>query len=300
MGKKAVRSTIGCDPEFFMVNEKGELISAIGKIPGSKFEPYMLDSGAGLQTDNVAIEFASAVATDGPSLVKNIRETMAEISKLMPAGTDIAAIPSADFPEAELQDEEAKAFGCSPDYDAWSLKQNEMPEDINPNFRSCGGHLHVGHVEGDGNEFLIDFDGRVTMVKMMDCFHGVISTMLDNSPEAVKRRKLYGAAGCHRPTDYGLEYRVLSNYWMQSPQLVMLQDALIQDCLQLIRENKAEALIEAIGGDHVVATINGGNVGDAEAIVKNHLLPNMSDDSRGYFEECSANIGNYNIKEAWA
>ena len=204
------------------------------------------------------------------------------------------------FDDDQLDNEEAKRFGCSPDYNAWTLQTNPVPSHENPNFRSCGGHIHCGHVEGDGNEFLLDPYGKVEMVRMMDTFHGVLSTILDSSVDAIERRKLYGKAGCHRPTDYGLEYRVLSNFWMKSPQLVMLMDSLTQDCLRLIREGKSGEIIEKIGDEKIQDTINCGNIEEAKSIFENHLKSEMSEDSLYYFEECSGKAHQFELHKEWA
>ncbi len=44
-----------------------------------------------------------------------------------------------------------------------------------------------------------------------DLFLGLPSAGADKQG---KRRELYGKAGRYRPTSYGIEYRVLSNYWL--------------------------------------------------------------------------------------
>ena len=295
----AKRATIGCDPEFFL--SKGDkFISAIGIIPGTKEAPHQLDCGSGLQVDNVALEFSSRVAVDGADLVKALRETFKEIMSYIPEGCKIEVKPSAVFAKDQLDCEEAQRFGCDPDYSAWLLEINPVPSHDNPDFRSCGGHIHVGHVDGDGNDFLEDPYGKVEMVKLMDTFHGIVSTILDNSPESTERRKLYGRAGCHRPTNYGVEYRVLSNFWMKSPQLVMLMDSLTQDCLAIIREAKSDEIIDAIGGDVIQKVINEGRAQEAEEILNKHLRNFMSEDSLHYLEECLANVSKYELAKEWA
>jgi len=275
------RNTIGTDPEFFMVNrETGKLVSAIPHIEGTKHAPEPLPSGGSIQRDNVALEFATPPAESGEDLVMKVRNAFTDIFKRFGETHDIAAIPSADFDPDELDHEEARMFGCDPDYNAWTVSINEPPPPAETStFRSCGAHIHVGHVEGDGNEFLLEFPGKFETIKMMDLVHGIISTVLDNSKSALDRRKLYGKAGCHRPTDYGVEYRVLSNFWLKSPHLVMLMDSLTQDVLRFIREGKSEEMIAEIGEDNIQEIINNCRAKKARKIMDEFLKPKLSEDS---------------------
>lgn len=295
------RNTIGTDPEFFMMEkETGKLISAIPYINGTKHDPEPLPSGGNIQRDNVALEFATPPAESGEDFVAKIRNAFMDVFNKIGDNHDIAALPSADFDQDQLEHEEAKMFGCDPDFDAWTVSVNEAPPlaEIST-FRSCGAHIHVGHVEGDGNEFLLDHPGRISTVKMMDLVHGIISTLLDNSEAAIKRRNLYGKAGCHRPTSYGVEYRVLSNFWLKSPHLVMLMDALTQDVLGFIREDRSDKMIEEIGENTIKDIINKGDIDKAKEIVDNYLKPKLSKDSLFYLEECLNNMEKYNLKQEW-
>ena len=293
------RSTIGCDPEFFLVDHDGKLVSAIGIIPGTKEEPHVLPNGGGLQVDNVALEFSTPVAKDGRKLVEILQATFKDVKEELPEGYSIVAKSSAIFDDAQLDHPEAHRFGCEPDFDAWELEVNEKPEHPNANFRSCGGHIHVGHVEGDGNEFLHDPYGKVEVVKAMDLLHGIISTILDNSADSIERRKLYGSAGCHRPTDYGLEYRVLSNFWMRSPMLVMLMDSLTQDALTLVRDGKHTEVIELVGTQNIKAIINEGKIDDAKEALDNILMPLLSKDSKFYLQECIDKDLSPEVEQCW-
>jgi hypothetical protein len=113
------------------------------------------------------------------------------------------------FAKEELTHPKALVFGCEPDYNAWSRKENQKPQSTDENLRTCGGHIHVGT--------------KVDMLKgiqNMDLFLGVPSVLLDDSPSSIARRELYGKAGAMRPKPYGFEYRVLSNYWMFHDKLV--------------------------------------------------------------------------------
>lgn len=301
--------TIGTDPEFFLEREDGKLISAIGIIKGTKENPEKMDCGSALQFDNVAVEFSTPPAKTVNEMIDYLRATFSELKTKIPPGHRIVAKPSAVFDEDQLQTEEAQQFGCDPDYDAWEIQQNEKPCAADQCFRSCGGHLHVGHVKGDGNDFLLKPFGKIHTVRMMDAFHGIISTILDNSPEAIARRDLYGKAGCHRPTSYGVEYRALSNFWMKSPQLVMLMDSLTNDILSYLRNCPFEeitdlapgpAVIQEIGEDEIPRIINNGDVGAARKVLEKYLYKHLSEDSIGYLNYCIDKVESFELMKEWA
>lgn len=283
--------TIGCDPEFFMrKRDTGKLISAIPFIKGTKDEPEKLSQGGNIQRDNVAVEIATDPADSFYQFAHNIECTLKEAVKKLPKGHEIVAIPSAHFDKDQLKHPDACIFGCDPDFNAWSMDQNDTPYTEDQTFRSCGAHIHVGTTGEDSNAFLLNFDGKMEVIRIMDCLHGIISTILDSSKEAVNRRRLYGKAGAHRCKDYGVEYRVLSNYWLQSPVTVMLMYHLTQDALHICRESLANDLIAAMGKDEVQSVINDGNKEAASKMFEDHLLPVLSQSSTHYFNEALAKI----------
>jgi len=284
--------TIGCDPEFFLKERKsGKLISAIPFVKGTKERPMPLPKGGNIQRDNVAVEVATDPASSLDQFINNIKNTLSEAVKTLPGNTEIVALPSACFEEEQLKDPEAQRFGCDPDYDAWTMYENEKPCAADATFRSCGAHIHVGTTGKDENGFLLEIEGKIAMVKIMDCLHGIISTVLDSSKEAVDRRQLYGKPGAHRiKWDYGVEYRVLSNYWLKSPVTVMLMYSLTQDALDIVREGKAENLIEAMGEHEVRNTIMTGDSDSAMKMIETHLFPILSKESKFYFNEALAKV----------
>ncbi|MBV5347489.1 hypothetical protein JZU46_04650 [bacterium] len=292
------RHSIGTDPEFF-IKKGGEYISAEPHFPGTKDEPFIMKTGAGLQTDNVAVEFASPVGKDGKDFVDKLQATFHELFAMLPEDMTIDMAASAEFAEDQLQTPQAQAFGCSPSYDAWRLCENEQPNATRSNLRSTGAHIHIGVCEGDGNDFLHDPYGKVNVVKMCDAFHGIISVTLDTDVRSVKRRELYGKAGEHRPTTYGVEYRTLSSFWLRSPNLVMLIDSLTSDALKMVREEKHEDVIAALGGaDKIQSIINTGDVASAEKAIE-VLMQFMSEDSKYFLKECKPAMATYDFKKEW-
>lgn len=300
MAKNNIPHTIGTDPEFFLrCKATGKLKSAIPFIEGDKHNPMPLPTGGTIQRDNVTVEVATAPANSGTDFVDELRRTFTELLKRVPEGHELAVEPSGEFDEDQLDHEEAKAFGCDPDFDVWTMDQNVPPYAGDTPMRSCGAHIHVGFTKGSGNDFLLDFGGKFQTVKTMDLFHGVISTVLDNNESAMKRKELYGRAGCHRVTAYGIEYRVLSNFWMKSPSLVMLMDSLTTDVLKVVRDGRSEELIDAVGAEDIVSTINKGDTEKALTIIETHLKGEMSQTSLDLFDQCMENINIFEFHKEW-
>lgn len=284
--------TIGCDAEFFLRQRKsGKLVSAIPFIKGTKENPEPLPKGGNLQRDNVAVEFATDPAVSCKDFLRCVKNTLTEAVKKLPKDTEIVALPSAHLDPDQLKHPEAERFGCDPDYDAWTVEENDKPYTQDLTFRSCGAHIHVGTTGEDENAFLLDFQGKIDTIKGMDCIHGIISTVLDSSQEARARRKLYGKPGAHRPKmEYGVEYRVLSNYWLKSPVTVMMMYHLTQDVLRLVRENEINKLIEELDERDVINTIINGDVETAMKMIDKSILHRLSDDSRFYFNEALSKL----------
>lgn len=205
--------TIGSDPEFFL-RRGNTYASAIGKIGGSKHDPAPLDKpGFFIQEDNVAVEFNVPPASECREFVDSIEWAISHIGqKLSSHGYNIAWEASAFFPESELENPAAKVFGCEPDFNAWKDGAvNPRPTSAHAALRTCGGHLHIGYPENADRVF------RHRLIQSADLHLGVPSCLVDTD---VHRNQLYGKAGAFRPTPYGAEYRVLSNFWLRRRQWV--------------------------------------------------------------------------------
>ena len=68
---------------------------------------------------------------------------------------------------------------------------------------------------------------------MLDLFLGLPFVLIE---EKTNRRTLFGHAGRHRVTNYGLEYRTLSNHWLKSPKLVSLVHRICSFTLDFVKE----------------------------------------------------------------
>lgn len=199
---------LGTDPEVFLVDKTGLFHSVIGHIGADKWNPLQLSGmapGFTLQEDNVALEFGIPPAASADEFVAHIKAVMEKgLSKVK--GYSFSKLSCAVFPDKELEHPMARVFGCEPDYNAWTGKENPRPHCDNPNLRSAGGHVHV--------ETGLD---RNLVIQAMDLFLGVPSVLMDSGED---RRKLYGAAGSCRYKPYGVEYRTLSNFWIFDDKLI--------------------------------------------------------------------------------
>jgi len=209
----ALNVTIGADPELFIINSKtGKVVSSIGLIPGVKGDPYVdecMPRGFGLETDNILAEFNIPPCRTKEEFVNSIEWMKNYIRSFVQAKNpdyDIKCSASEIVDDDQLQSSEAKLFGCSVDYNAYTEDANPKPKGETTNLRSAGCHIHCGYDNYNPKTSL-------DLIKLFDLYLGVPSILIDGDD---RRRKLYGKAGAFRLTSYGFEYRVLSSYMMSS------------------------------------------------------------------------------------
>jgi hypothetical protein len=205
----------GCDPELFVVDQYKNYVCADGLLPGSKAEPYEVEGGA-IQVDGFAAEVNTTPATTFGQFNKNLDKVIGQVRRMLPKGFDVVASPTATFSEEvwDAAPERAKELGCSPDYNAWLGTVNTPPDgDAIPRFRTAAGHVHIGWTKGAQIDDMQHIMNCRDLVKQLDMYLGAWSIPKEGA-EGVKRRSLYGKAGACRIKDYGVEYRVLGNFWV--------------------------------------------------------------------------------------
>lgn len=205
--------TLGADPEFF-VQRDGVPEVVVGQLGGTKGAAIpMFDTHFGIQEDNVMAEWNIPPAHDADDFSWYIDQGMETALRFVRTkmGEDVGLLKSCavEFPVEVLQSKQARTFGCSPDFDAY--RQGAACTPINPsivgNWRFAGGHVHIGFSGGDIPKFVA--------AAFCDAFIGLWS--IQSGDVQGKRRELYGSPGRYRPTEYGIEYRVLSNFWTYDP-----------------------------------------------------------------------------------
>lgn len=205
--------TVGADPELFIIDERtDQVVSAVGMIPGEKGNPWRskdMRKGFGLETDNILAEFNIPPVKSKTNFVNNIiymQDYIRKFVKNINSNYNIKCVASQIVPESELQSDQAKEFGCSVDYNVYTQRANPKPKGTETNIRSAGFHIHLGYENPD-------IDTSLALVKYMDAYIGIPSVIIDTD---IKRRSLYGKAGCFRLCNYGVEYRTLSSAMMNS------------------------------------------------------------------------------------
>lgn len=246
----------GCDPELFVLDTDGNPVCADGLIPGTKDAPYPVPNGA-VQVDGMAAEFNIDPASDYKEFSNNVSSVMKTLTSMLPKGYTLSAEPFAVFSEKVWEEapDHAKVLGCTPDFNAWTGDVNPPPDtSANPRLRTASGHLHIGWTEdadfSDPQHILNCRD----LVKQLDWYLGGWSLRIDEDPT---RRLLYGKAGAMRFKPYGVEYRVLSNFWLKNGNRRMAVWNRMQQAIHDMRRNYIPEAAQRFGfNDALVRSID--------------------------------------------
>jgi hypothetical protein len=209
---------VGADPEVFVRKiGKKQFQSAHGLVAGDKKNPYKVHQGA-VQVDGMALEFNIDPASNEREFVENITGVMKIMAGMVP-DYELVPVPVARFTEAVMkkQPKEALELGCEPDFCAWNNGSANPRPNGDVNFRTGAGHVHIGWTDGADIADPGHMEACIMATKQLDFYLGLGSLVYDSD---TKRRTMYGAAGAFRPKPYGVEYRVLSNAWLQSQELM--------------------------------------------------------------------------------
>lgn len=255
---------IGADPEFFIRDIKTkELYPSIGLIGGTKRNPRLIsDEGHGLQEDNVAVELTFPPVKTAEDLINSIKFGINYVKGELAPSYEPVIQASGIFKEEYLQSDEAKAFGCSPEFDVYTNAINEIKCN-NPLLRVCGGHVHCGYKNPNP-------EISQELIKYLDIYLGIPSILMDKD---VDRKKLYGKAGSHRLTSYGFEYRTLSNFWLKSNELMLW---MFNNTMLAIEKYNEKAPIY-VDEKTVISTINNQKRDYAHSICEDLFIPVLSD-----------------------
>ena len=194
---------VGTDAEFFVAKDGVIITSQEAGIEGTKNSPCVLEHG-NIHRDNAVGEFNMLQADSASGFIANIHAVLDDVGEVL-SSLQVEAVwtPSHVFHVDDLWHPEQMEFGCEGDFDAWGIDTSESPNPDTP-LRTAGGHIHLGFDEDDEHPM-----SRIAQA--CDIFLGLPSVVMDKD---TRRKALYGQSGKFRPKPYGLEYRVLSNFWL--------------------------------------------------------------------------------------
>lgn len=235
--------TIGADPELFVEDtETHAILSAHDLIPGNKIQPMEVEYGA-IQCDGTAAEFNIRPAKTASEFTYNIRRVLESLQDQVRhaaaekhhAPVTLKVQPTVFFDVKYFNElpGEALAFGCTPDFNAWTGDVNEFYSTQLP-MRTGGGHVHVGWTEDEIQyEESHIFDCQQATMQL-DAALFIPSLLWDSDRQ---RRTLYGQVGSFRPKPYGVEYRPLSNAWVADPMLQVFVFETTKRAMELLDQN---------------------------------------------------------------
>lgn len=224
-----MKLTLGSDPELMLVNGQGKIVSSIPVLKTDKNNPIKLRNGVKLYSDNVLAEIAHPPFRSAEEAVEKFRSIFLDVREFLGNSHALLAKAAHVYPPEELKEPAAREAGCNPNYDCYARGEN--PKVIfSGGLRTGSFHIHLGH------DKLKTLEDRENAVKLLDIYVGCPSIVFDMDKSSPERRKYYGRAGEFRPTDYGVEWRVMGNYALRSPTLTRLVFDLVEHAAQRIED----------------------------------------------------------------
>lgn len=257
---------IACDPELF-VKKDGKISSIAGVLGYGKMNKLDTGKGVRLQEDNVLLEFDIDPCKTERQFDELVNDALLICKDVAgDHGFELAmGVSSHNYTPAEVElfPTSAKEFGCSSDINVLTTRINPVPVP-RKGLRTAGGHVHVGFIDHMGLESEhCKVEKRQEVGILCDYLLGLPSLMEDDND---LRRSLYGKAGAIRNKEYGIEYRTLSNYWLEKHRKDIFQRT--TKVVDLVKGGHAKEIFNMISPFSVQEAINKGDRSMAESYLK--------------------------------
>ncbi len=264
-----VYTNFGSDPEFFFAKKtkfgkRGAIVGAEKIIPekGMRIPNMAVTTKPSIVIDGVQAELNPRAYTCRQACAREIASNFKVIADVIKKkGVTINWNPTVRVTKKEMYSLSPKSrmFGCEPSFNAYGEKIEQPDASIYP-FRSAGGHIHIGYLYEQGPDQARDIlkqKDPSAFVKLLDIVVGNTFVLLDRHEGNIERRKAYGRAGEYRKPKHGIEYRVLSNFWLQNYVLMSLAFGLVRLAISIAAEPTAfKAFMEANKEDDIRKAIN--------------------------------------------
>ena len=244
--------TLGCDPELFITRTVG-LTRKRESIVGSEFvlpqdgitakrirgseddfddegdDSYSSPCGVVVQ-DGVQVELHPVQNSCREELAAHLRGCLITLQNKLEETYDceelkISFDQSVRLSQGDLNklSPEARKLNCLPSLSAYCrapIRRNGLKYLT----RSAGGHTHRRNKASLKS---------AKLVKMLDLLVGNTCVLFDRAPSSKVRRRVYGRAGEYRTPKHGLEYRVLSNFWLKNYTLMSMVFGLVHQAIYI-------------------------------------------------------------------
>jgi len=253
--------SIGTDPEIFVFDGK-ELIPAFEFLPSKKEAKLCF-------WDGFQAEFTTRPDMRTSALLDSVRLGLLAISlraKKHTPNARLSVLNTVKIARHHLAHAKPEhvILGCDPSKNLYAMHGQETGGGRELEYRFSGGHLHFGLPSTE-----ISFALERRIVEMLDKVLGVAGTALAGGLDTPVRRKYYGLAGEYRRPKHGIEYRVLSNFWLTHPAIAALVLDLGQATVRMVL-NSLEAMWQ-VPGMEAARIINQVDVEGARKVIEGNL-----------------------------
>lgn len=246
---------LGCDPEFFFKSDDGVIGAEkvfkkeglLNTTPSVNDRCVLEGTKSQFVIDGVQAELNPRPNTCRANLANEISACFKTLdAELKKQKTNISvdfsrSVVISEEKLAEL-DKENQKLGCKPSNSAYrgaGVKLSEV-DPLKHRQRSAGGHIHIGIKNQPRLEKAVK-KHPTKVIKMLDIICGNTCVLIDRDEGNKERRKLYGRAGEYRLPAHGIEYRTLSNFWLESYHLMSLAFGMARLAVELISDEKNSA-----------------------------------------------------------
>ena len=239
---------LGCDPEFFF-NKEGQVVGAEKVLPTEGLSTLY---GGKVVIDGVQGELNPAASHCRQVLAAGLSECFMAIEEALKGGkvgVSFARAEKVSRKEMDSLTAKSKTFGCKPTTNFSGGKVQKSFVKVNPlkyRIRSAGGHIHLGIPDTRNPDVVRALKSPELIMPILDLIVGNTCVLIDRDERNIERRKEYGKAGEFRMPEYGIEYRPLSNFWLQSYQLMSMATGLARQAAIIVANDEAGEIASAL------------------------------------------------------
>lgn len=247
--------TLGSDPELFLLDNNNDVVPSASVINDSKIES--------VAPDGFQFELHPSSHTCRESCGYYIGKAIVALNKFAVSNSFKLSFDLAHTISDKIwknTPNSVKKFGCNP---TENVHKNikKISSGLRERFRAGGGHIHIGWGKAREN--------AETLIKVLDIVAGNTCVLIDRDEKNAQRRLKYGRAGEYRLKPYGLEYRVLSNFWLRGYVAWSFASSLVRNAATIVANELGDELISKFDMKEVQEAINTNNY---ELALKNFLI----------------------------